>query len=70
MAHLTAPLSAILLFFFSTSTLAVPLALPQDSPNGIVNTTVYPQKSPGDAPYDVPEATLRAAIKLPANFEP
>jgi hypothetical protein len=31
-------------------------------------TPVYPSKAAGDAPYDTPEATLRAAIKLPAGF--
>lgn len=31
--------------------------------------TIYPVKSSKDAPYSVPEATLRAAIKIPGTFE-
>jgi hypothetical protein len=31
-------------------------------------TTIYSSKAAGDTPYDTPEATLRAAIKLPAGF--
>lgn len=30
--------------------------------------SIYPQKAAGDAPYSVPEATLKGAIKLPAGF--
>lgn len=33
------------------------------------NVTMYPSKSSADAPYSVPEATLRAAIKIPDTFE-
>lgn len=31
-------------------------------------TTIYPKKSPQDAPYTVPEAQLRAAIYTPPSF--
>jgi len=36
--------------------------------NSVLGDSVYPQKAPGDAPYSVDEATLRAAITLPADF--
>ncbi|KAK5079364.1 hypothetical protein LTR64_002213 [Lithohypha guttulata] len=31
-------------------------------------TTIYPRKSPQDAPYTVPEAQLRAAVYIPPGF--
>lgn len=33
------------------------------------NITIYPQKTMKDAPYSLPESTLRAAIKIPATFQ-
>lgn len=33
------------------------------------NITIYPSKSSSDAPYSVPESTLRAAIKIPDTFK-
>ncbi|KAJ5787361.1 hypothetical protein N7457_002351 [Penicillium paradoxum] len=32
------------------------------------NPPIHPTKSPNDAPYDIPEATLRSAIYIPPTF--
>lgn len=40
----------------------------RDNQNPGPNTTIYPAKATGDAPYSVPEDTLRAAIHIPDSF--
>lgn len=39
-----------------------------DNQNPPAKATIYPSKSPQDAPYSLPEETLRSAIHIPPSF--